>query len=113
MKKWNFFINVYTNSNIFRHWENAGRFQVLATMSLVELIKNDENSLLCLTKEIKKSDKGYFSSLLISDHNTLYNDTEDYGNDDNSDYNYHNTNWDLWNDDLDADHQDPDFWNQF
>ena len=102
-----------TNSDIYRHWENAGRFQVLIPKYLTELIKNDEESLLCLKKEIKISDKGYFSSFLISDYNDLYDDTEDYDNDDSNDYNYDNTNWDLWNDDLDADHQDPDFWNQF
>lgn len=92
----------------FRHWENNGRFQILIEKSLLEKINTNENMLLYLSKAKNASDKGYYTSFEILDNEDLYDD----GSDENDSYD-NGVDWDLWNDDLDSDQQDPDFWNQF
>jgi hypothetical protein len=92
----------------FRHWENNGRFQILIEKSLLEKINTNENMLLYLSKATNASDKGYYTSFEILDNEDLYDD----GSDENDSYN-NGVDWDLWDDDLDSDQQDPDFWNQF
>ena len=98
----------------FSHWDNVNRFMVVIKKKYVEKIKHNLDRKLNITKEINIGKLGYYTKFSITDYEED-SEIERIQAMDEEAYSGHRntTNWDHYNDDLDMDQQDPEFWNQF
>lgn len=96
-----------SNSNLGLHWDNEKRFSVVIDHNLLHSIKKNPEIKLDLFKEIISAKLGYYTKFVIEEStNEEFDDSNYEGFEDSTD-------WPNFNDDLDFDQQNEEFWNQF
>lgn len=77
------------NSDIYRHWNHHGRFQVCISKDLAAIIKENKEVLLRIKKDIKVSQRGYYTSFSIVGNDEYFEDEISKNNDNYNDSYYY------------------------